>query len=179
MFQGSTFRPSAAEGFMPAVQLQGTRLIQAQRSQGFYPSVRMGQDTQTAQAWFERAKKALERYETLKSRSALISDKTARETVLAGLGKSDVAGSPENRYMLVKDDFTGAVAQEGVGAFNVESRQKRVSDLEAYNDQFGAKVDAAVKTYGIDSAPATTENPDMTVPILIGAGAITLALLLS
>lgn len=184
MFQGSTFRPSAAEGFMPQVRLAGTQLIRSERAQGFYPIVSLGQDTQPAHVWHDRVMDALERYESLKC-SIAITDETAREEITAWLGSPDTPGAPEYLYARVKED-SSSFAREGVSAYNDESRQARLTELEAVNGQFNAKVvEAVIQAHGklpettTSGAASTDQASDLTVPALIGTGAITLALLLS
>jgi hypothetical protein len=204
MFQASAFRPISGGGFLPQLRLSGALAVQSRQAQafypaanlgqaprddrGFYPQVGLGQDTQTAQSWYERAKKSMDRYKFLSSRVGTIANKTEREAILTWLGQPNVAGSPAERYVTVLSDFTQDVAAEGVGAYNVERRQNRVEKLEEFNDQLDVKVKAAVQTYGelpgqpaapgTPAAAAAAAGPDLTVPILIGAGAIALALIL-
>lgn len=203
MFQPATFQPMKGLGFLPPVNMtgQGTRQVQMRRAQAFYPTVNLGQplpaqegflpqvslgqDLQTAQAWYERAKKAIARFEFLSSRVGAIANKTERENIITWLGSASVPGTPQYRYATVKSDFTSDVAREGVGAYNVERRQNRVAELEDFNDEFNTKVEAAIRTYGELPTPQQpqqpqqpTQMPDLTVPILVGAGAIALALIL-
>lgn len=183
MFQGSAFQPIKASGFLPQVRLAGGQIIQARQSQAFYPAVTMGQDSQTAQAWYERAKKAIDRYAFLKSRVAVIANKTEREAIITWLGNATVPGTPEYRFSTVKSDFTDDVAREGVGAYNVERRQGRIVELEEFNDDFDVKVKNAIQTYGelpaVPTQPGQQQAaaPDLTVPILVGAGVIALGLI--
>jgi hypothetical protein len=117
-----------------------------------------------------------------------IANKTEREAIITWLGTPAVSGSPEERFATVQSDFVQDVAAEGVGAYNVERRQNRISKLEDFNDQLDIKVNAALQTYGglpqdIKAAPTApgapaAAAPDLTVPLLIGAGAIALALIL-
>jgi hypothetical protein len=199
MFQASTFRPIQAQGFMPQVRLASAQQIQSRQAQAFYPATRLGQqvrdergfypqvslgqqDTDTAQAWYKRAKDAIAQYEFLASRLPTIASKSERDAITTWLGSATVPGTPQYRYTTVKSDFTEDVAAEGVGAYNVDRRQNRVVELEEYNDAFNAKLMAAgAQTYGrfeVPGAPApTAPATDLTVPILVGAGAIALALI--
>lgn len=190
MFAQSTFRPQMKQGFLPSVQMAG---LQPQ-PQGFYggarllsaPPVMLGQDSQTAQSWYERAKKAIDRYKFLQSRLETIANKTERENIKTWLGAVNVPGTPQYRYNSVVSDFTSDVASEGVGAYNVTRRQDRVAQLEVINDEFDAKVKFAIKTYGelppaqVITQPGTqTAAPSLTTPLLVAGGAIALAILLS
>lgn len=200
MFQPTAFRPIQGGGFLPPVALQGVgaQRVQARRAQAFYPTVNLGQalpaeqgflpqvslgqDLQTAQSWYERAKKSIARFEFLRQRVGAIANKTEREAIITWMGNASVPGTPEYRYTTVKSDFTSDVAREGVGAYNVERRQGRIEELEEFNDELNTKVEAAIRTYGELPTPASPQpqaaGPDLTVPILVGAGAIALALIL-
>ncbi len=189
MFQQATFRPMGGTAFLPSVHLAGPyeATFQEHRARAFYgPVSYLGQDTATAQAWYERAKKALDRYRFLKSRLEAIDYKPEREAIKTWLGAPNVPGTPEYRFASVNSDFTQDVAQEGVGAYNVDRRQNRVVELEEYNDTFDQKVKAAVQAYGERAVPmpgaapaAPAAGPDLTIPIIAAGGAVALALLLS
>ena len=188
MFAQSTFRPQMKQGFLPSVQMSGYQ----PQPQGFLggarllalPPVTLGQDNQTAQGWYERAQKSIERYKFLKARVETIANKTERENLKTWLGAPNIPGTPEYRYNSVVSDFTQDVAREGVGAYNVTRRQDRVAQLESINDEFDSRVQASIKTYGA-LPPTTTVTqqgapaPSMTTPLLIAGGAIALAILLS
>lgn len=174
----------APTAFLPEVKLFGPRPVSLGRP--FLGQAFMGQDMQTAQSWYERAKKSIDRYKFLKSRVEAIANKTERENVKTWLGAPGVTGTPEYRYASVVSDFTQDVASEGVGAYNIERRQNRVSELEDVNDAFDGKVKFAITTYGeLPTTPGqtpgavVTKGPDLTIPIVGVGAAIVLALLLS
>lgn len=178
----------APTAFLPEVKLSGPPQISLGRP--FLGQAVMGQDMQTAQAWYERAKKSIDRYKFLKSRVEAIANKTERENVKTWMGAPGVAGTPEYRFASVVSDFTQDVAKEGVGAYNIERRQNRVADLEDVNDAFDQKIKFAIQTYGELPASAIpgyqppggaapSKGPDLTIPIVGVGAAIVLALLLS
>lgn len=175
----------APSAFLPEVKL--SRAPQISLGKPFLGRAFMGQDMTTAQAWYERAKKAIDRYKFLKSRVEAVANKTERENIKTWLGAPGVSGTPEYRYASVVSNFTEDVPTEGVGAYNVEQRQNRVSKLEEFNDQLDSKVKFAIQTYGElpPSAlpgyqlPGASKVPDLTIPIVGVGAAIVLALLLS
>jgi len=175
----------AHAAFLPEVKLSGPPQMSLGRP--FLGQAFMGQDTQTAQAWYERAKKAIDRYRFLRNRVEAVANKTERENIKTWLGAPNVPDSPEERFATVVSDFTEDVAAEGVGAYNIERRQRRITKLEDFNDQLDSKVKFAIQTYGELPAsalpgyqsPGGSKVPDLTIPIVGVGAAIVLALLLN
>lgn len=145
---------------------------------------RMGQ---TAQEWYDRARKAVARFDALLARARQIAAPIERNNLLAWVGNGGTIGDPAYARNYVDQDSTVDVAREGIGAYNLPRRQNRVAELESINGDFNDKVELAEQRGGIlpagqieirerlvqvPGAPA----PDLTVPILVGAGALVLAL---
>ncbi len=182
-------QPVAQNGFLPAARIAGDRRPQytpyrgggnqtfagrAYGTPGFLGAVRLGQ---TAQTWYNRARAARERFQTLKGQIATIDNKVARDTIIAWLGGPGIEGTPEWRYAGVTFNFTTSVAQEGIQAYDKSDRQGRVEQLESFNDELSQKIESARVTYGSRSVPTvpgvTPPAPtmDLTLPIL-GVGAL-------
>jgi len=143
--------------------------------------------------WYRRAKAALARFEGLVARSNQIANRTSRENILAWVGDSANPATPAYRYATVLSDVSLDVERytpPNVDAYQVERRQKRVTALEEINSEFNDRVGEAERVYGVLPAPVQlpgTERivtvpgaagPNLTLPILIGAGAIAAAVLL-
>jgi hypothetical protein len=140
---------------------------------------------QTAQEWYDKAKAALARYEFLIKQMDTIGSQNAINQIKVWLGDPSIPDSPSYRYTTVKSDFTQDVAAEGVGAYNVERRQNRVEKLEDFNGEFKDLIEEALKEFGtrrIVTRPGErveVEGPDLTLPILGGAAAVALAIVLA
>lgn len=151
---------------------------------------------QTGLEWYNRAKLAMKIFEGLIGRTDRIANKTAREAILEWLGSPTVQDTPANRYAAVAGDVVydvEAFTPPNYNAYQLERRQNRVEGLEAVDEDFQEKVAAAEKEFGLLPAPtverievpvpvripaSAPEKMDLTVPIVAGAAAVALAILL-
>jgi hypothetical protein len=95
----------------------------------------------------EEAQKTVKDYDDLLGRVAQIASADARGEILSWIGRSDVPGSPAERYKTVAD----ALSQ---GAPSSDVLRKRLDDLEAAVGDLKAKVSNAEQSYGTLSSPA-------------------------
>lgn len=102
--------------------------------------------SQAAPWWPGDARKAVEEYDRLLSRAALVSDADARGEILKWTGRADVPGSPAERYKVVTDALkSGAPADAAL--------RERVTQLSDQVDEFRAMVANAEESYGTLPAP--------------------------
>lgn len=170
---------------LPEAQERPLRLLSPHGLYGATP--RLGQSV-TAAEWYERARRAIAKYQALQGRVAQIANKTSRAEILAWIGTPSNTSSIAYRYATVVSDSTQDVAREGVGAYNVERRQNRIMELEELNEDLEAKINQAEQFYGTLPAPVTQvkevrvpgeTGADYTIPIIAAGGAVALALLLT
>lgn len=163
--------------------------------QGPAPSLagpHLGQPT-TPEGWYDLAKEELRIYDSLAARTARIANQSARQQIasqyIAGANDPTTAAYARNAvYADVVYDVERFVPLN-YGAYAVERRQERVVRLQEFNDDFEAAVRSAEDTYGILPEPQVITRevirereieraPDLTVPLLVGGGALALALIL-
>lgn len=129
--------------------------------------------------WYQKAKRAIAKYDELLRRVEGIGNITARRAIYDWLGSPNNPTTPAYRYRSVVSDV--AVDVEGYtppnyGAYALERRRGRVEDLEDVVEDFEAKVRASEREYGpvtVREVPGQVSpqapGPDLTWPI-VGAG---------
>jgi len=135
--------------------------------------------------WYSRAVRNIAKYDALLERAKVIANKVVREQVLETYHNDP---SDKDGAWYARDAVAYNVGQAesytptNYLIFNASQAQNRVDRLSSWNKDFESSVSAAEATYG--SIPASTiirevvESP-ATVPLLVGAGVVALALLLS
>lgn len=167
--------------------------VVAHRQIGYHlASPVMGQTT--PYQWYQKAKAETAKFESILTRAAKIANKTAREEVLAWVGKSDVQGSPAYRYASVMSDLRDdveAFTPPNYDAYKVSRRRDRVTELADVNKSFEPRVNQAIAVNGELPEPVTIERiieipgapgaaqPGWVMPVAIGAGAVAVAGLLA
>jgi hypothetical protein len=126
---------------------------------------RMGQ----APDWKERAWKAVDGYDTLVARAAGISDDAARSSILGWVGRTNVPGSPAERYNVVVADLAGMPEPE--------MAMKRTEDLEDVVAEFETMVENALSSFGTIPKPSaggvvSPEGGLTTKGVIVGAVAV-------
>lgn len=163
----------------------------------FLPQVRMAGPSrryrmgQTPVEWYQRAKVAMARFEDLLARANGVANATERGNILTWVGEASNPATPAYRYATVKSDVTldvEAFTPPNYNAYQLTRRQNRVEELEELNSEFNDRVENAERVYGVLPPAQVIERervvtvpgqgPDLTVPILVGAGALILALVL-
>jgi hypothetical protein len=165
---------------------------------GFHPTLAGGYWIgQAPEEWYRRAKESLAAFEALLDRTAKIANKTERERILAWVGRPTTEGTPAYRYARVKADLLEDVERytpPNVDAYKLERRQNRIKELEDFNKEFQTMVSNAETAFGklpepvviekekiirVPGAPAAPGAPDWTLPLIIGGGAVGVALLVT
>ncbi len=197
--------PQLRGGFLPPIKVASSRrqpmfgqrpsfgALSGRRQLGL-PRYGLGQ---TAETWYQRAGSAIARFDFLKGQIASIDNIGARDAIVRWLGNPQIKDppSPEYRYTTVVDDYVNKVGIKGIeGTYGVDPesesgparRQGRIEKLESVNEVFNEKIASAQATHGTQPVPGGTgvikppaKTTNLTVPILIGAGAIALAIFAS
>lgn len=138
--------------------------------------------------WYQRAKRAIGKYDELARRVEGIGAISARRAIYDWLGSANNPTSPSYRYRSVVSDVSIDVegfTPPNYGAYALDRRRNRVEELEDVVKEFEAKVKAAEREYGPvtvvrePGAGGAPQGPDLTWPI-VGAGvAVGLGLLLA
>lgn len=143
----------------------------------------------TPSEWYQRAKVAVANFDTLFGRLAKIASPVERNRIIAWVGSASNEESPAYRYSSVKSDLARdveAFTPPNVNAYQIERRTSRIQKLEEINSQLTASVSAAEKSFGtladpvvIDRTVLETAKTDWTLPLIVGGGAIAVALIVS
>jgi hypothetical protein len=178
---GNGFRPSLFESSV----VQGT---------GFHPTLSGGYWLGlTGQEWYLRAKTAVAKFDNLLTRTAKIASKTERDNIMAWVGTAATDTTPAYRYAAVKSDLGDVETSTppGVSNYETERRQNRITKLEDFNKEFETKVVNAETVHGRLTEPAVIQRESIltpgaaptgtnwTLPILVGAGALGIALVVT
>ena len=128
------------------------------------PRVRLGQETW----WPDQAAKAVADYDRLVGRVAVIANEKARKEILDWIGRSDLPGSPAERYQVVSAALAAGVEADGM-------LEDRVNQLRAAVASLNAKVESAETAYGTLSAvKAAGSTSEADVRGLVISGSIAL-----
>jgi hypothetical protein len=192
MFQGQSFQPIAGPGFLPQVRLAGYR-PPAVRPQMRGPY--MGLSLADGQKMYEDAKKAIATFDQLAYDVTRISFKPVRDQIISEFGllepnnndkalnqRNDLQeyvaevekSTPPNYYVFIQDTTRPRHRLERVQAADVEL-QRAFDDAKRTYDLL-PEPQVIIKEIQVPGA-AAPGGTDYTVPLLVGAGAVTLALI--
>lgn len=193
MFQGQSFQPMAGPGFLPPVRMAGYRPAAVRPvARGPY----MGLSLEDGKRMYDEAKAEIAKFDQLAYQASRIAYKPERDSIVSEFGllepdnndkalnqRNDLQqyvvevekSTPPNYYVFIQD---------------TTRPRHRLDRVKSANVALARAVDEAVRTYGLLEQPqviikeiqvpgAATPGggSDLTVPILIGAGAVTLALI--
>lgn len=145
----------------------------------------------TPSEWYDRAKQGLAKYDDLFARVGRIADQTDRQTIQNWLGAPYVDGTPANAAQQVLTDIREDVESfipANVNAYQVTSRTDKIQKLESVNREFEAMVANAAAAHGIlpvtrgivpPPAPAPNPGPAWLLPVVVAAGALGIAALVT
>jgi len=192
MFQGQSFQPIAGPGFLPQVRLAGYR-PPAVRPQMRGPY--MGLSLADGQRMYEDAKKAIATFDQLAYDVTRISFKPVRDQIISEFGLLE----PNNndKALNQRNDLQEYVAEVEkstppnyyVFIQDTTRPRNRLDRVKSANVALARDVSEAERTYGLLEEPqviikeiqvpgaAAPGGTDYTVPLLVGAGAVTLALI--
>ena len=192
MFQrGISMVPVSGNGVRPSL-FGGT----VEQARSFHPTMSQGSWMgQTAPAdWYRRAKEGISKFDAYLTRTASIANQTERAKIVQWVGIASTAGSPAERYYSVQSDLQGdveAYTPPAINAYQVPRRQNRIKKLESFNSEFESMVVNAENVYGKLSQPVVIERDriltvpgaeagtNWTLPLLVGGGAVAVAILVN
>ena len=192
MFQlGISMVPVSGNGVRPSL-FGGT----VEQARSFHPTMSQGSWMgQTAPAdWYRRAKEGISKFDVYLTRTSYIANQTERNRVLAWMGSASTLDSPAYRYASVQGDLqqdVEAFTPPAIGAYQVPRRQNRIKKLESVNSEFESMVVNAENVYGKLSQPIVIEREriltvpgaeactNWTLPLLVGGGAVAVAILVN
>lgn len=134
---------------------------------GFRPMsgvpLRMGQavaaNTSSAAWWPAEGLSTVQGWDALISRVSQIANQAAQSDILKWVGRSDMSGSPAERYKMVADDlntkFTPSTDAQ------ISELRKRLDVLESFKGELEARVKTAEQSYGLLAAsPGAVSTPE-------------------
>lgn len=131
---------------------------------------------QSPDSWLGRARAAVSDYDRLLGEAATVADTDARGEILKWVGRSDVPGSPAERYAAVRMDVQRAEADGAPAAYSERTAQARVEQLEDAVRELDANVSRAIEAYGALPAPegagGATQAADSTAMCVTGGIAL-------
>lgn len=193
MFQAQTFQPMAGPGFLPQVRLAGWRPAAVRPVR----SPIMGLSLADGQKMYEDAKTAITTFDNLAIRASKIAFKPERDKIIAEYGllepnnndkalnqRNDLQeyvievekSTPPNYYVFIQDTTRPRHRLERVQSADVSLER----DVKAAEAEYGSlpEPQVIIKEVMVPGAPGTAApGTDYTVPLLLGAGAVTLALI--
>jgi hypothetical protein len=123
---------------------------------------------QDASWWPSKGAESVRLYDDLLVRTSQIADPDARGQILAWLGRSDIPGSPAERYSAVSEAL-----RSGQGPSDV--LKNRVDQLAEITSEFEAKVVNAEEAYGtLSAAAAAGSTPEASMGRLCFTGGVAL-----
>lgn len=133
---------------------------------------KMGQ--QSAYPWWpSEAASTVQAWNGLISRAALIADSDARGKLLSWVGRSDVPGSPAERYQAIAEDISGKY--QPLTDSDAGLLRQRLDLLNSYKSELEARVKNAEQAYGVLTASAeVVSNPERHRMMICVAGGIAL-----
>ena len=194
MFQAQSFKPMAGPGFLPPVRLAGYQ------PPAIRPHARgpvMGLSLEDGKRMYEEAKAAVAKFDALADRASKIAYKPTRDEIISEFGLLEPnnrdkalqwrnalqeyvaqveASTPPNYYVFIQDTTRPRNRLDWVKRADTDL-ERAVKDAEA---TYGSlpEPQVIIKEIQVPGAPVAG-GTDYTVPLLIGAGAVTLALIFS
>lgn len=138
--------------------MNGRPVRMGQASAAWWPS----EGLSTAQAW-----------DTLLSRVSQIANADAQGQILQWVGRSDVPGSPAERYQVIAEDLSSNYSPSGDE--EVSALMKRLDLLKSYTSQLEAKVRNAEQSFGaLSASPEARSTPERDMMMECVTGGIAL-----
>lgn len=108
---------------------------------------------QTPEEWLGRARAAVAEYDRLIKGASAIADPEARGEILMWIGRTDVPGSPAERYDAVRMDVGEAEASGPAQIYADGVARSRIGQLENAVTDLSERVSNALASYGTLQAP--------------------------
>jgi hypothetical protein len=190
MFQAQAFRPMGGSAFLPQVRLAGFQPSAVRQAAGPI----MGYTLEEGRRYYEEAKAAVARFDDLAIRASKIAYKPVRDEIISEYGLLEPGNKDKALYMrgslqeYVAEVEASTPLNYYVFITDTSRPRNRLNWLQNTDQNFEAAVKDAERTYGSTPEPQViikevpgpagpTVATDLTVPILIGASAVALALI--
>jgi len=190
MFQAQSFKPMTGPGFLPQVRMAGFTPAAVRPLAG--PT--LGLSLEDGKRMYQDAKAAVAKFDMLADRASKIAYKPTRDEIIAEYGLLEPnnrdkafqwrnalqeyvaqveASTPPNYYVFIQDTTRPRNRLEWVTKADADL-ERSVTEAEA---TYGSLPEPQVVIKEIQVPGAAVAGTDYTVPLLIGAGAVTLALI--
>jgi len=125
--------------------------------------VRMGQEASVAAWWPAEGLASVQKWDALLTRASQLADEGARQEILQWISRSDIPGSPSERYQVVVADIRNRItpktdAEAAIVRARLDSLNQHLGELEA-------RVNKAEMAYGLlpasDGAGSRLERSKM------------------
>jgi hypothetical protein len=133
----------------------------------------MGQVSSSAAWWPAEGLATAQAWDALVSRVSQIANEGSQAEILDWIGRSDIPGSPAERYKMVVDDLNSKYSPST--SEDITQLKSRLDTLKSYKSQLEATVKNAEQSYGTLSAPAgasSTPERDMMMECVTGGIAL-------
>lgn len=131
---------------------------------------------QTPEEWLGRARAAVSEYDRLINNASAIADPEARGEILMWIGRTDVPGSPAERYAAVRMDVGEAEVSGPVQIYAEDMARSRIMQLENAVADLSERVANALNSYGTLPAPggagSMTQAAGISTMCIIGGVAL-------
>lgn len=115
--------------------------------------VRMGQEASVAAWWPTEGLTSIQRWDALLSRVSQLADPGAREEILQWISRSDIPGTPAERYQVVVADIRNRITPSTPSEAVIV--RDRLDSLNRHLGELEAMVNRVETAYGL--LPASTE----------------------
>lgn len=109
------------------------------------------QDAPPSAAWWPtEGLSTVQGWDALIARVSQIANEGAQTEILKWIGRSDIPGSPAERYKVVADSLNTKFTPSTVS--DISGLRKRLDFLETYKNELEARVNSAEQSYGLLAA---------------------------
>lgn len=187
MFQAQSFKPMGGPGFLPQVRMAGFQPAPVRP----LPGPIMGLSLEDGKKMYEDAKREIAKFDAIADRASKINYKPSRDEIVAEYGLLEPnnrdkalgwrnalqeyvaaveASTPPNYYVFIQDTTRPRNRLKWVTDANVTFEK----DVASAGDLYGYAPEPQVI---IKEVQVPGQGTDLTVPILLGAGAVAIALI--
>lgn len=137
--------------------------------------IRMGQAVASPAAtwWPSEGLSTVQAWDSLISRVSKLANADAQTQILQWVGRSDIPGSPAERYKVIVDNINGRVSPSSDE--DISSLRNRLDHLKGFTSELEAKVKNAEQAYGVfvaSTGATSTPERDMMMECITGGIAL-------
>lgn len=135
--------------------------------------VRMGQEASVAAWWPAEGLSSIQKWDALLARVSQLADEGARREVLGWIGRSDIPGSPAERYQVVGTDIRNRITPSTQA--DAQMVRARLDSLNRNLSEFDAMVNRAEMAYGLlPASGGAGSRPERSMMIECVSGGVAL-----